>query len=73
LDFMPHPLNELQSLEQERTELPAQMAAYRHELENRPFISRARRERLEWEIRRVQKRMVEIERRLAKVNAESGP
>src|SRR5712664_2457731 len=49
---MPRPLNERQSLERELAELPAQMVAYRHELENRPSISKARRERLEWEIRR---------------------
>jgi len=66
---MPRPTNELQSLEHElREELPAQLAAYRQELENAPVISRTRREFLEWHIRRVQKRMVEIERRLAKVN-----
>ena len=69
---MPRPLNERQSLEQEREELPAQLAAYRQELENAPVISKTRRERLEWQIQQVQKRMVEIERRLAKVS-ESGP
>jgi uncharacterized lipoprotein YddW (UPF0748 family) len=69
---MPRPLNEQQSLEQEREELPAQLAAYRQELENAPVISRTRREWLEWQIQQVQKRMVEIERRLAKVS-ESGP
>ena len=46
------------------------MATYRHELENRPSISRARRERLEWEIRRVQKRMADVEALLAKINGE---
>jgi hypothetical protein len=49
----------------ERDELLGQVAAYRHELENAPVISRARREWLEWQIRRVQKRMIEIQRRLA--------
>ena len=63
---MPRPLNERQSLERELAELPAQMVAYRHELENRPSISKARRERLEWEIRRVRKRMADVEARLAK-------
>ncbi len=70
---MPRPLNERQSLEMERDELLGQVAAYRHELENAPVIRRARREWLEWQIRNVQKRMVEIERRLAKGNAESEP
>jgi hypothetical protein len=31
------------------------------------------REFLEWHIRRVQKRMADVEGRLAKVSAESGP
>jgi len=53
---MPRPLNERQSLEYElREELPAQLAAYRQELENAPVISRTRRERLEWQIQQVQK------------------
>jgi len=44
---MPRPLNERQSLEQERAEIPGQTAAYRQELENgRPH--KTRRERLEW-------------------------
>jgi len=70
---MPRPLNERQSLEMERDELLGQVAAYRQESENAPVISRGRREWLEWQIRNVQKRMVEIERRLAKGNAESEP
>jgi hypothetical protein len=57
----------------ERDELLGQVAAYRHELENAPVISRACREWLEWHIRRVQKRMADVEARLAKVSAESGP
>ena len=57
---MPRPLNERQSLEQELAEIPGQIAAYRQELENgRPH--KARRERLLWQIRRVQKRMAEID------------
>lgn len=70
----PHPLNERQALEHElREELPAQLAAYRQELENAPVINRTRRERLEWEIRRMQKRMADVEMRLTKVSAESRP
>ena len=70
---MPRPRNERQSLERElREELPAQLAAYRQELENAP-VSKTRREFLEWHIRRVQKRMADLEARLAKVSAESGP
>jgi chromosome segregation ATPase len=64
---MPRPLNERQSLEQERAEIPAQIAAYRQELENgRPH--KTRRERLEWQIRERDKRLAEIERRLAAIN-----
>ena len=71
---MPRPLNERQFLEHElREELPAQLAAYRQELENAPVISRARRERLEWQIREREKRLAEVEMRLAKVSTESGP
>jgi len=50
--------------------LPAQLAAYRQELENAP-VSKTRREFLEWHIRRVQKRMADLEARLAKISAES--
>jgi hypothetical protein len=46
---MPRPFSERQSLEQERAEIPGQIATYRQELENgRPH--KARRERLEWQI-----------------------
>ena len=41
------------------------LAAYRQELENTPVISKTRRDFLEWHIRRVQKRMAEIEARPA--------
>jgi len=70
---MPRPRNERQSLERElREESPAQLAAYRQELENAP-VSKTRREFLEWHIRRVQKRMADLEARLAKISAESEP
>jgi hypothetical protein len=70
---MPRPRNERQSLERElREESPAQLAAYRQELETPP-ISKTRREFLEWHIRRVQKRMADLEARLAKISAESEP
>jgi hypothetical protein len=61
---MPRRLNERQALEQERAEIPGQVAAYRQELENgRPH--KARRERLEWQIREREKRLAEVEARLA--------
>jgi len=70
---MPRPRNERQSLERElREESPAQLAAYRQELENAP-VSKTRREFLEWHIRRVQKRMADLAARLAKISAESEP
>ena len=64
LASMPRPMNERQSLEQERAELPSQLAAHQAQLDATPPESKARRERLEWQIRRVQKRMAEVEARL---------
>jgi hypothetical protein len=52
---MPRPLNERQSLEQERAEIPGQIAAYRQELEN-GRLHKACRERLEWQIGAAEKR-----------------
>ena len=63
---MPRPMNERQSLEQERAELPSQLAAHQAQLDATSPENKARRERLEWQIRRVQKRMAEVEARLAK-------
>ncbi len=62
---MPAPNNERQSLERERAELPGQIAAYQRELDATPPENKARREMREWQIRRVQKRMAEVEARLA--------
>ena len=62
----PRPISERQALEREREELPAQLAAYQRELEATPITFLERRERLEWQIRRVQKRMAEVEGRLGK-------
>jgi DNA repair exonuclease SbcCD ATPase subunit len=61
---MPRLLNERQSLEQERAELPRQIAACWQELEN-GSPHRARRELLEWQIRKAEKRLAEVEVRLA--------
>lgn len=69
---MPRPLNERQSLEQEREELPAQFAAYQQELAEGQ-ADKTRRDFLEWHIRRAQKRMADVEARLAKVSGESEP
>ena len=62
---MPRPLSERQSLEQERAELPSQIAAYESELGATPPENKARRERLAWQLRRAQKRLAEVEARLA--------
>ena len=69
---MPRPIDERQSLEREREELPAQVAAYRRELDATPPDQNDRRERLEWQIRRVRNRMADVEARLAKIGAEGG-
>jgi hypothetical protein len=61
---MPRPLNERQSLERERAELPAHVANYQRELDATPSEHMERRERLTWQIRRVQKRTADIEARL---------
>ncbi len=62
---MPAPTNERQDLERElRTELPAQLAAYQAELTAGP-AEKTRREWLAWQIRRVQKRMADVQFRLA--------
>jgi hypothetical protein len=54
----------VKSLEQERAEIPGQIADYRQELENvRP--TKARRERPERHIREREKRLAEVEARLA--------
>ncbi len=73
ISSMPRPTNERQSLEHElREELPDQLAGYQQELAA-GLADKTRREWLEWHIRRVQKRMADLEARLTKVSAESGP
>ena len=62
---MPAPTNEQQALERERVELPDQLAALQAKLDATAPGHKARRERLMWQIRRVQKRLAEIEARLA--------
>ena len=62
---MPRPLNERQSLEQERAEIPGQIAAHRQDVEN-GRQRKARREELEWQIRERVKRLADLEARLEK-------
>jgi hypothetical protein len=62
---MPPPRYDRQALEQERdVEIPAQIASYQRELDATPIESPERRERLEWQIRRAEKRMAEVCARL---------
>jgi len=61
---MPARTNERQALERERDQLPAHVANYQRELDATPQEHRERRERLAWQIRRVEKRMAEIQARL---------
>jgi hypothetical protein len=62
---MPPPRYDRQALEQERdVEIPGQIASYQRELEATPIEFTERRERLEWQIRRAEKRMAEVCARL---------
>jgi hypothetical protein len=67
---MPRPLNERQSLELERAELPGQILAIQDELIGTPAENRGRRERLDGQIRNLRKRLVKVEARLAAIRAE---
>ena len=63
--LIPAPTNERQALEREREELPGQIATYQAELDATLPGHTARHERFMWQIRRVHKRMAEIEARLS--------
>jgi chromosome segregation ATPase len=67
---MPTPPNERRALEEERAELPDQILAHQNELVATPPDNRARRERLDGQIRNLRKRLVEVEARLAAIRAE---
>ncbi len=69
---MPASTNERQAFERERAELPSQIASYQAQLDATAPEHKARRERLMWQIRRVRKRLEEIQARLAAMTAE-GP
>ena len=66
ISHMPAPTNERQALERERHELPAHVVNYQRELDATPQENRERRERLAWQIRRVKKRMAEVQERLGR-------
>lgn len=63
---MVRPFNEREAWAQERAELPAQMATWQRDLDATHAENTARRERLAWNIRRDQKRMAELDARLAR-------
>ena len=63
---MPASTNERQALEREQAELSAQLADYRREIAATGGEYQERRERLAWQIRRAQKRLEEVEARLAR-------
>jgi hypothetical protein len=69
---MPTPPNERRLLEQELSELPAQIDAYRRELAATPTTAefKARRERLDWQIRHAEKRLADVTARLAAIKDE---
>ena len=63
--LMPVPPNERRALERERKELTDQLASFQAELDATASEHKARRERLVSQIRAAQKRMTEVDRRLA--------
>ena len=60
----PSPTNEREALEREQAELPAQIVAYQRKLDATPVDAQERRERIQWQIRRAEKRMAEVHARL---------
>jgi hypothetical protein len=61
---MPAPNNERQALERElREELPARLAAYQQKAAGE--LDKVRREQVEWQIRRIEKRMATVRAWLA--------
>jgi hypothetical protein len=67
---MPRPLNERESLEEERAELPGLIATYQRELAE-TAITKTRREFLDWQIRNAQNRLAYVEARLATIRDEA--
>lgn len=67
---MPRPRTERQAIEEELAELPAQVAAHRAALAATPLGHRLTRERLDWFIRRDEKRTKDLQARLAALPLE---
>ncbi len=60
---------ERQSLEVELAELTVDLASYQAELKALPLAAKAQREMRTWRIQRTQRRMAELEARLASIPA----
>jgi hypothetical protein len=63
---MPRPRSERQAWEDERAEIPAQIAAFQRALAATPAADTEGRERLTWNIRRAEQRMAELDARLGR-------
>jgi hypothetical protein len=59
------PFYEREAWAQERAELPAQIAAWQRDLATTPATDTLARERLTWRIRRAERRLAELDARLA--------
>jgi len=67
---MPGRFIERQSLEVELAELKVDIASYQAELNALPLDAKAQREMRTWQIQRAQRRMAELEARLASIPAK---
>jgi predicted RNase H-like nuclease (RuvC/YqgF family) len=65
---MPRPKTEREALEEELSELSVQKENYQRELDATP-VDPARHEWITWQIRRAEKRMVDLRVRLVKLAA----
>jgi hypothetical protein len=63
---MPRPRSERHVWEDERAEIPAQIAAWQRDLAATPADDREGRERLMWLTRRAEQRMAELDARLGR-------
>ncbi len=66
---MPGQPTERQSLEVELAELTVDLASYQAQLKALPLDAKAQREMRTWQIQRTQRRMAELEARLASIPA----
>jgi len=64
---MSRPFSERESLKVELAELANDLACYRAELDAMPLDAKTRREMRTWQIQRVQRRMADLEARLASI------